>query len=125
MRLFPSIIRTCRTEAILGPALHLCPPPAHADEQESPVTEKFRRFALEGVADELEDPSDDEKCQSVDPCVMEEDAGDKDGDGEKDQRNAEGVAQPVYGMLVAGRILRDPFLARAVLGGAIAQHPRG
>jgi hypothetical protein len=25
-------------------------------------------------------------------------------------------------MLMAGRILRDPFLARAVLGGAIAQH---
>jgi hypothetical protein len=39
----------------------LGPPPADADEQESPVLEEFWRLALEGVADELENPSDDKQ----------------------------------------------------------------
>ena len=45
---------------------------------------------------------------------MEEDARNEDRDGEKDQRNAEGVAEPVYGMLMAGCILRDPLFGGAV-----------
>jgi hypothetical protein len=39
----------------------LSPPPPHPDKQETPVVEKFRRLALEGVANELEQPSDEEQ----------------------------------------------------------------
>jgi len=35
----------------------LGPPPAHADEQETPVGEEFRWLTFESVADELENPS--------------------------------------------------------------------
>ena len=41
-------------------AVDLGPPPADADEEESPVAQEFWRLALESVADELEDPSDHE-----------------------------------------------------------------
>jgi hypothetical protein len=41
-------------------AVDFCPPPADADEEETPVTEEFRRLAFEGVADELENPSEHE-----------------------------------------------------------------
>ena len=56
-----------------GLAVHLGPPPADADEQKPPVTEEFRRLAFEGVADELEDPSEDEKREGVGPQAMRED----------------------------------------------------
>ena len=45
----------------LGFALDLGPPPADAYEEETPVTEEFWRLAFEGVADELEKPSEEEK----------------------------------------------------------------
>jgi hypothetical protein len=40
-------------------APNLCPPPADADEEESPVAEEFWRLAFEGMTDELENPSRD------------------------------------------------------------------
>ena len=39
----------------------LGPPPTDADKQEAPVAEELRRFALEGMADELEKPSEEEQ----------------------------------------------------------------
>ena len=74
-------------------------------------------FAFEGVADELEDPSDDEQRQRVQPQRVEEDAADEKCHRKHDQRDAERVAEPIDGMLVAGRVLRDPLLA-----GAVAKH---
>jgi len=41
---------------------------------------KFGRFAFEGVADELEDPSDDKQSQRVEPQAMNKDAGEKKWD---------------------------------------------
>jgi hypothetical protein len=45
---------------------------------------------------------------------MEEDAGEKNQDREQDGRDAQGVADAVHGMLVAGGVLRDPLLVGAV-----------
>jgi hypothetical protein len=58
-----------------GFALDLGPPPTDAHEQETPVAKEFRGFAFEGVADELEKPSEEEKTESVGPEAMDEDAG--------------------------------------------------
>lgn len=82
--------------------------------------EELRWLALKGVADELEDPSEDEESGGVDPEMMDEDAGDRDGGREQDQRDAEGMAEAVDGMLMAGGVLGDPFGA-----GAVAEHALG
>ena len=100
-----------------GFALDLGPPPADANEQETPVAEELRGLAFEGVADELEKPSEEEKTQSVGPQAMDEDAGYKYRDREDDGRDAQGVAEPVHAVLMAGGVLGDPLLV-----GAIAQH---
>src|SRR6266849_10086961 len=43
----------------------LGPPPAGADQQEPPVLKKLRRLAFEGMANELENPSGEEKAESI------------------------------------------------------------
>ena len=45
----------------LGFALDFRPPPADAYEEKTPVVEEFRGLAFEGVADELEKPSEKEE----------------------------------------------------------------
>ncbi len=75
--------------------------------------EKFRRLSLKGVADELENPSDEEQSQRVQPQPVEEDAGDKQRAREQDGRDPQGVAHPVHRMLMTGSILRDPLLVSA------------
>src|SRR5271169_6957852 len=97
-----------------GFAVDFGPPPADAHEEESPVVEEFRRLAFKGVADELENPSDHEKSEGVDPQMMDEDAGEKNGDRNHNRRNAEGVADAIDGVLVAAGVLRDPLFAGAV-----------
>src|SRR5258706_2007576 len=89
-------------------------PRARADEQETPVVEEFRRLALEGMADELEHPSGDEKTERIGPQAMEEDTAKKEWKREQDGRDAQGMADAVYGMLMAAGVLRDPLLASAV-----------
>ena len=79
--------------------------------------EEFRRLALEGVADELENPSDEEKTQRIQPQLVKEDAGDEKRDRKQDSRNAQRVTHPVHRMLMTGAVLRDPLLV-----GASAQH---
>jgi hypothetical protein len=97
-----------------GFAVDFGPPPADSDKKKPPVVEEFRWFAFEGVADELEKPSEYEQGQSEDPKTVIEDAGDEDGDGNQNSGNAEGVAETVYGMLMAARVLRDPLRASAI-----------
>ena len=80
---------------------------------------KFRRLAFEHVADELEDPADDEQRQGVEPEVVIEEAGDEYSEGDEYGRDPECVAGAVDGMPMAGRVLRDPFI-----GGAVAEHRR-
>jgi len=91
----------------------LSPPPAHANEQETPVAEKFRRLAFEGVADELENPSDEEQSQRIQPHAVEEDTGDKKWDREQDGRDTQRVTQAVHRMPMTGAVLRDPLLVSA------------
>ena len=76
--------------------------------------EKFRRLAFKGVADELEKPSGEEKTERVGPQAVEEDTGNKKRQREQDGRDAQGMAGPVHGMLVAARVLRDPLLVGAI-----------
>ncbi len=76
--------------------------------------EEFWFFAFEGVADELEDPSDEKERESVGPQAMHENAGYEDSDRQENQRDAQGVAGAVHRMLMAGGVLRDPLLAGAV-----------
>ena len=59
----------------LGFAVNLGPPPAHANKQESPVVEEFRRLAFEGVSDELQDPSKDKKDEGEPPQPMAKESG--------------------------------------------------
>ena len=76
--------------------------------------EELGRFVFESVAHELEDPSQEEECESVRPEAMkEEDTGQKQSDGKQNERDAKSMAGAVDGMLVAGRILRNPLLAAA------------
>jgi hypothetical protein len=93
------------------------PPPADAYEEETPVAEEFRGLAFEGVADELENPSEEKEAESVWPEAVDEDAGEKNCHREHDGWDAQGVAEAVYAVLVAGGVLRDPLLV-----GAVTQH---
>ena len=102
---------------MLSLAVDLGPPPADAHEQKAPVLKELGRLALEGVADKLKNPADYKYSEGVGPQAMKEDAGQKKWDGEQNRRNAERVAGPVYGMLMASGVLRDPLLV-----GAVAQH---
>ena len=97
-----------------GFAVDLGPPPADADEKEAPVAEELGRLAFEGVANELEYPSDNEQGEGVHPEMADEDARDANSDRKQNQRDAESVAQPIYRMLVTAGVLRDPLLAGAV-----------
>ena len=76
--------------------------------------EEFRRLAFKSMADELEKPSGEEKAERVGPQAMEENAGKKYWEREQDGRNAQGVAGPVYRILMAGSVLGDPLLTGAV-----------
>lgn len=78
---------------------------------------KLRRLAFEHVADELEDPSDDEQRQGVQPEMVIVEAGDEYSERDEYGRDAECVAGAIDGMLMAGRVLRNP-----VIGGAVAEH---
>ena len=98
--------------------MNLGPPQAETDEQESPIAEKFWRFPFKSVADELENPSQKKKGESVGPQAMEEDACKKNWKREQDGWDAEGVADAIYRVLMAGSVLRDPLLV-----GGVAQHP--
>jgi hypothetical protein len=75
--------------------------------------EEFRRLALEGVADELENPSDEEQSQRVHPQPVEEDADYKKWDREQDGRNPQRVTHAVHRVLMTGTVLRDPLLVVA------------
>ena len=100
--------------------MDLRPPPTYANEQEAPVVEELRRLAFEGVADELEDPSQDKEAKSIGPKAMDKDAANKKQQRNQDGRDTQRVARPINGMLVAGRILLDPLLV-----GAVTQHGEG
>ena len=75
---------------------------------------KFRFLALEGVSDELQRPSEEEEGQSVDPQPMDKDGGQEKRKRDDNGGNAEGVTGPVYGMLMAACVLRDPLFAGAI-----------
>jgi len=81
--------------------------------------EKLRCFVFKSMAHELEGPSQEKESESEKPKSMEENAGQKNKNGEQNQRYAQRMASAVDGILMAGRILRNPLLAAAS-----AQHGR-
>ena len=74
-------------------------------------------FALERVADELKRPPHKEKRKRIKPQPVNEDAPDEQCQGDENRRYAKRMADPVYRVLMAVGILRDPLFGRA-----IAQH---
>lgn len=70
---------------------------------------KLWLFALEGMPDELENPSEDKQACGVRPKEMNEDADDKKTQRQQDQRNAKAMAYAIDWMLMAARVLRDPL----------------
>ena len=97
-----------------GFAVNLGPPPADADEEESPVAEKLRGLAFESVTDELQHPSHDKQGECIRPQTVHKNAAEKNHEREQDGRNAQRVAGPVEGVLMAGGILGNPLLVAAV-----------
>jgi hypothetical protein len=84
---------------------------------------KFRFLVFKCVANELERPSQNEKHQRVEPQPMNEDATDKQRDRNQDRRNSQGMAHPVYGMLMAARILCNPlFVSTPAKHGGLMIH---
>ena len=79
--------------------------------------EEFGRLAFEGVADELENPSEEEQEGGINPETMKEDARDEEGYRNQDGGDAQRVAGAVDGVLMAARVLGDPLLI-----GAVAEH---
>jgi hypothetical protein len=92
-----------------GFAAHFGPPPACPYEKKTPIVEELGLFALKGVANELQGPSEDEQAKGVHPEPMEKDGGYSERKRHEDERNAEGMAHPVDWMLVASCVLRNPL----------------
>jgi len=106
--------RGARPPEYSGFAVDLGPPPADADKQEAPVAKEFRRFAFKSMADELEDPSDHEQRQCVEPKATKEEAGKEYANRDQNGGNAERMAEAIDRVLVAARVLGDPLLAGAI-----------
>ena len=79
--------------------------------------EEFWRLAFEGVADELENPSEEEKKGGIEPEAMKEDARDQEGCGNQNGGDAERMAGAINGVLMAGGVLGNPLFI-----GAVAEH---
>ena len=102
--------------------VNLSPPPTHADKQETTIVKKLRLFALEGVSDELERPSQQKKDNRIKPQLVNEHASDKQGERSQNCRYPQSMAYAVYWMLMAAGILRDPLFVRARFVGVSAKH---
>jgi hypothetical protein len=102
------------TRALLRLASHFGKPPAKADEKKTPILKELGRLALKGVADELEDPADDEEADGEYPeaGVPEDEWGNEDA--ECDHGDADGVAGAIDRVLVAGGVLTDPISPTSV-----------
>jgi hypothetical protein len=86
--------------------------------------EELRLFALKGMADELEKPAKDKESGGKHPERVIENGGDRERKRHHDQRNTKAMAEPVYRMSMAARVLRDPLFAAASTkhGRIITQH---
>ena len=102
---------------VLSSPVNLGPPPAHSDQKETPILEKFRKLAFEGMSGKLKDPSNNKQGERIWPQSVNKNAAKEYAERKHNDRNAQSVTNPVYGMLVAGSILRYPLAA-----GASAKH---
>ena len=95
-------------------ARHFGKPPAETDEEKTPVLKKLGRLALEGVANELKDPADDEEADGEHPeAGMPEDEWGYE-DTKRDHGDADGVADAIDRVLVAVGVLADPMIPASV-----------
>ena len=76
-------------------------------------------FVFEGVADELQCPACEEKRQRINPQPVNEDASHEQRQRNQNYRYPQRVADPVYRMLMAARVLRDPLFVSAAASMAI------
>lgn len=75
---------------------------------------KLGFFAFEGMADELEEPSQRKEGGGVKPKSMKENTGEEERERNENGRYAQRMADPIHRVLMAGRVLGDPLLAAAV-----------
>jgi len=83
---------------------------------------KFRLLTLESMADELEGPSHGEQRERIKPQSVNEDGSEEQPDRNQNCGNPQGMAYPVYRVLMAAGILRDPLFVRARFVGVSAKH---
>lgn len=79
--------------------------------------EELGRLAFEGVADELENPANYEERERNLPESRKEESYWREQQRNNDQGNADGMANAIDCVLMAGRVLRDP-----VVPGASEEH---
>jgi len=75
--------------------------------------EEFRRLSFECMSNELKDPTNDEQQQRHPPKSGDEKRSGKQKYGQKDQGNADGMAQAICSVLMAARVLSDPIVPGA------------
>ena len=74
---------------------------------------ELRRFTLDGVADELQTPSDHEHGGWNHPDAVNEGNRDEQRQRERNQWNADGMAEAIEWMLMATAILDNPLVPRS------------
>src|SRR5262245_56599797 len=106
-----------------GLPANLRDPPAKTHEQKTPVVKELRPLPLEGVAEELQCPSDQKQGGRQQPRPGREPCDREPPNRNDDEWDAERVAETVDRMLMAGRVLRDPLFGRAAPHQAHFQAP--
>jgi len=71
---------------------------------------EFWRLALNRVTDELEDPADGEQHCRHRPEAAHEHRDDEQRNRQRDERNTQRVTEPIDGVLMTARVLRDPVI---------------
>src|SRR5690242_1610261 len=69
------------------------------------------------MADKLENPSDDEETESIEPESMKKESSDSQRNRDENRGNSERVAGAISRMLMAAGVLGDPLF-----GSAVAEH---
>lgn len=104
----PNSIRRPRSR----PPTHFRHPPTQPNKQEPPVMQELRGLPFDRVPEKLQNPAHDKNHQGDSPESRHRDSHQEQGNRERDQRNAERVAEAVHRVAMAACVLRDPFVSR-------------
>ena len=97
-----------------GAAADVRDPPAKADQQKAPVAEELGGLALDGVTEKLQRPPQDEQSHTGPQHRWQDEGRGEQHQRYDDDRNADGVTDPVYRVPVAPLVPGDPFVPRSI-----------